>query len=77
MHFTFDLLFLSNIKFQDKQPYRLTFTPVGELEKPDKYGFDMWEEAVMGKAALWITWIKDLNIYSELSLMYMLTSKHL
>lgn len=48
------LLFLStkNIKHRDKQPYRLAFTLVGELEEPDKYGFDMWEEVVMGKAAV-------------------------
>lgn len=42
----------TNIKHRDKQPYRLAFTLVGELEEPDKYGFDMWEEVVMGKAAV-------------------------
>lgn len=65
--FTFDpaISVNTNIKHRDKQPYKLTLTPVGESEEPDKYGFDMWEEAVMGEAVLWITWIKDLNIYSS------------
>lgn len=42
MQFTFDLAtsVKTNIKHRDAQPYRLTFTPVGKLEEPDKYGLN-------------------------------------